>query len=156
MEDKFFFGVTLTPRNVYSLLCHGYVMDQTPTEEELRICRLLPEHKWEVGDLYYFYDKRPLGVYLGEMDGSVSFEEIGGMSAEESFSSFIKRVTWLPHPHQIMKLECWDINWCLRYNSIRPQCWFVEEYIEESCEIVSGAPTARFVCLRAIEPYLEK
>jgi len=113
-----------------------------PTPEELEICRRLPPHEFEVGD-WAIVNGQPLLVSYGGFENG-NFQK---MLEDGDIDC------WLPHPHQIMALECWPIDWMLKKDPEQAWNWSI---VDEKGVYQDSADTVRLACLRAIAPLLEE
>ncbi len=128
-------------------------------EEELELCKLLPHHKWEVGDKLTFpirdVSKREIWVEM-----TVVYDYLERIDAvytgHRKFHTIFKgghNLIWLPHPHQIMAMKEWPDEYSLkRFNN--KNSWCILDTKIGSISFV--ALTARLACLRAIAPFLKE
>jgi len=150
----------------------------TPTEEELRICKLLPKHEWEITD-WLMIDGYDTPFFVTKIDGDQMWIEPKDPSKVDYEGPWLFGNLWLnsdeqwervichlPRPHQILALKEWPRYYVLMMEKmdtprIKGPLWVVfdmQEYdgTELPFESQIRASTARLACLKAIEPFLKE
>jgi hypothetical protein len=141
------------------------------TEEELSICKLLPEHKLKVEDwVIYPYNEfdytgltQPSFITAVFDDGDVVVYDYEGDLGEIVESEKLIRI---PSVDDLMSLDEWPKDTILCKKSQGERWYLIASLFPEGIRwtvrsnfydgIISQAPTARLACLRAIRERLEE
>jgi hypothetical protein len=151
-------------------------------DETLEICKMLPEHEWEIGDWFYADDipgfeggelllcgmvtytndckTWPVTV-IPQIDPTMEILDDWIKKPDTGFGIYAtENPIWIPYVEHIMSLDVWPDDYWL---GIEGSTWFIAHNTDVEVDgvmftvedLIVDAPTARLACLRAIRERLE-